>query len=305
MSPYLSLFATLLVGVALTAAEAAGQAGAAESAAPSREELAGRPVVVITGSTGGLGREVAKRVASLGAHVVVHGRDRERGMEVVQEIRREGKGSATFYAADFASLEQVRQFAETILRDYPRIDVLINNAGIYSKEPQRRLSADGHEMHFAVNYLSGYLLTHTLLPRLRESAPARIINVSSGAQRPLDFDDVMLERDYSGTRAYAQSKLAQILFTFDLARELQGSGVTVNALHPATYMDTEMVRELGVTPRSSVDDGADAVMSLVIGDAAGSGQYFNGQRPTRAPAQAYDEAARERLRALSRELTGI
>src|SRR5690606_8542281 len=150
------------------------------------------------------------------------------------------------------------------------------------------LSADGYELHFAVNYLSGVLLTRMLLPLLAESAPSRIVNVSSGAQTPIDFGDVMLERGYSGGRAYAQSKLAQILFTMDLAGELEGTGVTVNALHPATMMATSMVRESGLPARSTVDEGADAVMHLITSPGLRSGQYFNGQLPARANAQAYD-----------------
>src|SRR6185437_263757 len=124
----------------------------------------------------------------------------------------------------------------------------------------RRTSADGHELRFAVNYLAGFLLTQLLMPLLRQSAPARIVNVASAGQQALDFSDVMLARGYSGSRAYCQSKLAQILFTIDLAHELEGSGVTVNALHPATYMNTTMVRQAGVTPISSVEEGAQAIL---------------------------------------------
>jgi NAD(P)-dependent dehydrogenase (short-subunit alcohol dehydrogenase family) len=262
-----------------------------------------RKVMLVTGSTDGLGREVAKRLAATGAHVIVHGRNRERGQAVVDEITREGKGSASFIAADLGSLAEVRRLAETVLRDHDRLDVLINNAGIWLAQGERQVSADGHELHFAVNYLSGYLLTRMLLPRLLSSAPARIINVSSAAQQPIDFDNVMLERNYSGGRGYATSKLAQVMFTFDLARELEGKGVTVNALHPATMMNTSMVREAGAQPRTTVEQGAEAVINLVTND-VGTGQYFNGLRPARANAQAYDEAAREKLRALADRLAG-
>jgi len=143
-----------------------------------------------------------------------------------------------------------------------------------------------------------------LLPRLLESAPSRIVNVSSGAQRAIDFDDVMMDNDFSGGRAYAQSKLAQVMFTFDLAEELEGTDVIVNALHPATYMDTPMVRRAGVEPRATVAEGADAVMQLVTASDIGSGGYFFGQRRARANAQAYDEEARASLWRLSEELTG-
>ncbi|HET9949060.1 MAG TPA: SDR family oxidoreductase [Longimicrobiales bacterium] len=262
-----------------------------------------QPVAVVTGSTSGLGEEVAKRLGAMGMFVVVHGRDEERGREVVEAIEAEG-GDARFYRADFASLDETRAFGEAVLRDFDRLDVLVNNAGIGSAPPERLLSEDGYELRFQVNYLSHFLLTRMWLPLLRASAPARIVNVSSGAQTPLDFDDLMLERGFDGGRAYAQSKLAQVLFTFDLADELEGTGVTVNALHPATFMDTEMVRRAGVRPRSTVDEGADAVMRLITED-VGSGGYFNGQRPARAHEQAYDASAREQLRRVSEELTGL
>ena len=287
--------------IVMTAAPAAAQSAAVSTPMDAQ----GRKVSLVTGSTDGLGREVAIRIAATGAHVIIHGRNAERGAEVVAEIQRQGKGTARFYRADLASLAEVRAFGEAILRDYDRLDILINNAGIGSRVPaERELSADGHELRFAVNYLSHFLLTRMLLPRLKASAPSRIINVASIGQAPIDFDDVMIERDYSGSRAYGQSKLAQIMFTIDLARELQGTGVSVYALHPATYMDTHMVRSAGIEPRSTVAEGADAVMNLVTSPDLESGQFFNGLRPGRANAQAYDEAARTRLRELSSKLTG-
>jgi NAD(P)-dependent dehydrogenase (short-subunit alcohol dehydrogenase family) len=241
----------------------------------------------------------------MGMHVIVHGRNRERGMEVVEAIESQGMGSARFYRADLASFAQVREFGEAVLRDYERLDVLINNAGI-ARTPSggRTLSEDGHELVFQVNHLSHFLLTRMLLPRLLESAPSRLVNVSSGAQQPIDFDDVMLESGFSGGRAYAQSKLAQILFTFDLAEELEGTGVIVNTLHPATFMDTPMVTAGGRTPRATVDEGADAVMQLITSPDIGSGGYFLGLRRGRANGQAYDEEARAKLWALSEDLTG-
>ena len=262
----------------------------------------GQQVALVTGSTSGLGRELALRLGAAGTHVIVHGRNRRRGMEVVAAIESEG-GSARFYAADLASLEQVRRFGEAILGDYGKLDLLINNAGI-AFGTQRSVSEDGHELHFQVNYLSHFLLTRMLLPRLRESAPSRIVNVSSGAQQAIDFDDVMLENNFTAGRAYAQSKLAQILHTFDLAEELDGTDVIVNALHPATLMDTPMVLSAGVTPRATIDEGANAVMQLATSPDVGSGGYFTGLRPARANAQAYDEEARAKLKRLSEELIG-
>ena len=260
----------------------------------------------MTGSTNGLGREVALAMAARGAHVIVHGRNRERGLEVVERIGAAGAGSASFYAADLGSIAQVRALGRAILRDYERIDVLVNNAGIWlSRDNTRRLSADGHELSFAVNYLSHFLLTRMLLPIIPESPTSRIVNVSSGAQTPIDFDDPMMEDGYSGRRSYAQSKLAQILHTFDLAEELEGTGIRVNALHPATLMDTNMVLSAGVRPRSSVQEGLEAVMNLIVSEDLGSGQYFDGLRVSRANRQAYDEEARAELRRLSEALLGL
>lgn len=296
----------LIVGVLCVAAAgliASGPYGASMSAEAQEPSMKGK-AVFITGSTDGLGREVATRVASLGAHVIVHGRNQERGAAVVDEITRAGKGSARFYAADLASLDEVRRLAREILRDYDRIDVLVNNAGVLLRN-ERQVSRDGHELQFAVNYLAGFLLTHMLMPRIVESAPSRIVNVASAAQSPIDFDDVMLERSGAASRGYGQSKLAQILFTMDLAGELRGRGVTVVALHPASLMDTNMVRSSGMSVRTTVDEGATAVMNLVTGSGIESGQYFNGLTPARAHAQAYDEAARARLRQLSLTLTGL
>jgi NAD(P)-dependent dehydrogenase (short-subunit alcohol dehydrogenase family) len=298
-----------VLSVLALAAAALASAGAApsispEPGAPAPETLKGRQIILITGSTDGLGREVARRLAATGAHIIVHGRNRERGLEVVDEIKKERKGSAAFYAADLASLEQVRKLAEAILRDYDRLDVLINNAGVFSTAGGRQLSADGYELHFAVNYLSGFLLTRLLLPRMVSSAPSRIVNVASISQTPIDFDDVMLERGYSAGRAYAQSKLAQIMFTFDLARELEGTRVIVNAVHPASLMDTNMVRQTRARPRTTVYEGAASVLQLVTAPGLGSGQYFDQTSPSQANIQAYDRAAREKLKRLSLQLTG-
>jgi NAD(P)-dependent dehydrogenase (short-subunit alcohol dehydrogenase family) len=265
--------------------------------------------VLITGSTDGVGRYVAAKLASDGANVLIHGRDNARAKTLTDEIRREGHGEATFYQADLSSLADTRKLAETLMAEHQRLDVFISNAGIGSTSPgsERQLSADGHELRFAVNYLSGFLLARLLLPLLRASVPSRIVNVASLGQHPLDFDDVMLTKGYTGTRAYAQSKLAQIMFTVDLAGEIDGSGVTVNSLHPATYMNTTMVREGGITPISTVEQGGDAILHLAAGDdtAGKTGLFFNGMQPLKANAQAYDEAARQRLRALSLKLTGL
>jgi NAD(P)-dependent dehydrogenase (short-subunit alcohol dehydrogenase family) len=262
--------------------------------------------VLITGSTDGVGRRVAMQLGEAGARVLVHGRNQERGARVVNEIEAAG-GVAEFVEADLASLAEVRRLADTVRRRTDRLDLLINNAGIGTDggNGSRQTSADGHELRFAVNYLAGFALTHSLLPLMRASAPARIINVSSAGQQPLDFNDIMLTRGYNGTRAYCQSKLAQILFTVDLAAELRGSGVTVNALHPATYMDTTMVRQSGIKPWSTVEEGGEAILNLAVSPRleGRSGLYFNGLREAHANAQAYDPGARRKLNAASMELT--
>jgi len=264
--------------------------------------------VLITGATDGVGRRVAQRLARAGTTVLVHGRDPIRGAQVLAEIRNAG-GAGVFYPADLASLSEVRRLAETIRRDHQRLDILINNAGIGvgPRGSARQTSQDGHELRFAVNYLSGLLLTRLLLPLLKATETSRIVNVASVGQQPIDFADVMLARGYSGTRAYCQSKLAQIMFTFDLARELEGSGTVVNCLHPASYMNTTMVRIDGITPMSSVDEGADAILHLATSSqtATRTGLYFDGLRPSRANAQADDATARQRLRTLSFQLVGL
>lgn len=265
-------------------------------------------IALVTGSTDGLGRAVARGLAARGFKVWVHGRNAARGEALARELAALG-GEARFERADFASLAEVRALAAVLCRESPRLDLLINNAGIGTATPgrpaTRELSVDGHELRFAVNYLAGYALTERLLPLLRTSAPARIVNVASIGQYPLDFDNLMLSRAYSGMRAYAQSKLAQVMFTFELAERLRATGVTVNCLHPATYMDTTMVRAAGVDPQNTVERGAEAVLRLACAPELGdtSGEYFDGLRPARAHAMAYDRDARQRLADVSAALS--
>ncbi|HEY8871979.1 MAG TPA: SDR family NAD(P)-dependent oxidoreductase [Stellaceae bacterium] len=269
------------------------------------ENLKGTTVLV-TGSTDGVGRLVARRLGKAGARVVVHGRDADRGAQVVADVERAG-GAATFLRADLASLAEVRDLAAAVQHATDRLDILVNNAGIGTAGGVRQESADGFELRFAVNYLAGFLLTSLLLPLLRAAEPARIVNVSSAGQQAIDFTDVMLTRGYNGARAYCQSKLAQVMFTFDLATKLAGTGITATCLHPVTYMDTTMVRRAGVTPVSTVKQGAEAILNLAMSPAleGRSGLYFNGLREARAHSQAYDAEARHRLWALSLELTGL
>ena len=271
-------------------------------------EMRGK-TVLITGSTDGVGRYVAGELAKQGAHVLIHGRDAARAKALIDEIKAKGGVAPLFYQADLSSLAGTRQLADAVKADHKRIDVFVSNAGIGSQNsgPQRQESADGFELRFAVNYLSGFLLAYLLLPLIKAAAPSRIVNVASIGQHPIDFDDVMITKNYSGSRAYAQSKLSQIMFTIDLANELKGTGVIVNSLHPATYMNTTMVRAGGITPMSTVEQGGAAILHLVEGDdvAGKSGLFFNGMREAQANPQAYDADARKRLGALSLELTGL
>jgi len=258
--------------------------------------------VLITGATSGLGRELAQRLAERGSSLLLHGRDAERGQEMVQRIK-EGTGNdqIRFYRADLSSLREVAELAGEI--SVPRLDVLVNNAGVgFGKDPSKReLSRDGYELRFAVNYLAPYLLTERLLPLLRASAPARVVNVASVGQAPIDFDDIMLVGGYDGVTAYRKSKLAMIAWTFNLAARLAGSGVTVNALHPASLMPTKMVLESGWQTMSSVEEGLKATLRLVVDPALETvtGEYFDGLSLAKANPQAYDEGVQKRLVALS------
>jgi len=265
---------------------------------------------LITGATDGVGRLVAERLAAAGTGVIVHGRNHYKGRGVVEEIQREiGNSKVEFQRGDFESLDEVRRLAREITDAHDRIDLLVNNAGIGFGRPEasREISRDGYESRFAVNYLAPFLLTHLLLPVIRRSAPARIVNVASIGQAPIDFDDVMLTRRYDGRRAYAQSKLALVMFTLDLAAALQDTRVTVNAVHPATFMNTKMVSEAGFGPQSTVEEGADAILHLATSpDLEGvSGRFFDGMRESRALEAAYDPAGRRKLRQLTLELVGL
>lgn len=262
--------------------------------------------VLVTGSTDGLGRELARALAAEGAHVIVHGRNVERGQALVEEITKAGKGTARFFAADFASLDAVKGFADSLAKQYPKLDLLVNNAGIgvFGDKP-RGTSADGHELQFAVNYLAGWVLVHRLRPALEAAAPSRAINVASLAAEPIDFSDVMLEQPGAHKRGYGQSKLAQVMMTAEIAPEFATRGITMIAVHPATMMNTTMVRGAGVAPRTTVDEGRDAVMSLIRSPKLAAGAFYNGAKLATPHAQAADAEARARLRTLSAELTRV
>ena len=260
----------------------------------------------VTGATDGHGRALARALVEAGATVLVHGRDPGRIAATVDELRRADGADdrVRSYRADFASLAEVAAMADELLAAEERLDVLVNNAGIGTTVPgggERMESADGYELRFAVNYLAGHLLTERLLGLLTSSAPARVVNVSSAGQMPLDFGDLMLERGYDGVRAYCQSKLAQVMQAIDLSERFDPAQLTANALHPATYMPTKIVP----SPISTLEEGVDATLRLVADNELDgvSGRYFDGRREARAEAQAYDPDARARMGAISQELT--
>ena len=261
--------------------------------------------ILVTGATDGLGKRVARELAAKGVTVLLHGRNPERLEATLEELRSQvGSEKANLYLADLSSLAAVRDLADRILSEHDRLDVLVNNAGIIARE--RRESEDGYELTFAVNYLSHFLLTRLLLPLLKDSAPARIVNVASAGQSPVDFSNLMLERGYDAMKAYSQSKLAQVMFTFELVEHLRDTGVTVNALHPASLMDTKMVQSTFGYTMSTVEEGTEAVVRLAISpEIEGvTGRYFDGTREARANRQAYDPRVRNRLWVLSEELCG-
>ncbi|MGP4007148.1 SDR family NAD(P)-dependent oxidoreductase [Streptomyces sp. 4N124] len=257
--------------------------------------------ILITGATSGLGRYIAFELVRSGHLVLAHGRDPGRTERLVAELRTEG--TAEGFVADLASLAQVRDLGARVAASHPELDVLINNAGVGSgpRGSGRVLSADGHELRLAVDYLAPVELTRALLPVLRANPPARIVNVGSAGQEPLDCDDPEFTRGYDGFAAYCRAKFALAAHTFTLAEELDGTGVSVNVLHPATFMDTAMVREGGIAPMTSIADGAPGVLALATRD-LGTGGYFDGTRPARANAATYDHEVRKRLAAVTDQL---
>jgi len=262
---------------------------------------------LVTGSTDGIGKRTALELASRGAAVLLHGRDPEKGRRTMDEIAdATGSDKLRYLNADLSSLDEVRRLASAV----GELDVLINNAGIGSGprgNERREVSRDGYELRLAVNYLAPFLLTHLLLPSLARAAPSRIVNVSSLGQEAIDLDDLMLERRYDGWSAYARSKTALAMFTFELAGRLEGTGITVNALHPGSLLDTKIVREAFGRARGDPREGADAEVYLATAPELETvtGRFFDRRREARAHHQAYDAGVRKELYRRSAELTGL
>ncbi|MDO9546383.1 MAG: SDR family oxidoreductase [Pelolinea sp.] len=237
--------------------------------------------ILVTGGTDGIGKETAIQLARMGACVLVHGRDQKKGTQVIKEINRDtGNEKIALYLADFSSLADIKRMAEDIKREQKTLHVLVNNAGNFYKE--RRLSAEGFEMTFAVNYLAPFLLTMLLLDLIKASAPARIVNVSSSSHRSIkniDPDNLQSDHDYDGYTAYSLSKLENVLFTQSLIDKLKGTGVTVNALHPGV-VNTNLLRKSYAMEGVGVEEGAKTSTYLASSPdvAQVSGKYFDNMR---------------------------
>ncbi len=264
--------------------------------------------ILITGATDGVGKLTAIDLATQykNANILVHGRNKNKVDKIIGEIKlKSSNNNIEGYVADFSSLDEVRHLAKEILDKHDSINILINNAGAGFVAPH--YGKDGTETRFAVNYLAPFLLTNLLLPAIKKASPSRIVNVSSAGQSAINFDDIMLERNFDGVTAYTQSKLALMMFTIDLAEQLKNENITVNALHPGTYLDTNMVHDANIKPLGTAQGGADAEIFLATSDAVKNvtGKYFNIRKEAKAHAQAYDANARKTLRDLSLKLTGL
>jgi retinol dehydrogenase-14 len=282
---------------------------------PALSDLTGR-VCVVTGATSGIGRATAEGLAALGASLVLLCRRAEVGAEVAESITKSGGHPPEVVLCDLASQASIRSAATGVTRTHPRLHVLINNAGILLRT--RQVSVDGHEMQLAVNHLAYFLLTNLLLDALKAGAPSRIVNVSSGAHQGgrIDFDALQSERRYDPIRVYSMTKLANILFTHELARRLEGTSVSVNAVHPgviatrllADYLDVPLT---GVSPERSFggnpERGAETSIYLAASpEVEGiTGGYFVNRQESRSSPASYDEAAARKLWDVSAQLTGL
>lgn len=287
-------------------------------------DMTGR-IVLLTGGTSGIGRETARMLAECGATVVITGRNQERGERTVTELREETEGSISLLTADFAEQSEVRGLAREFRTERDRLDVLVHNAGTY--RPERRVTSDGIEETFAVNHLAPFLLTHELVDLLIESVPTRVVVVSSGLHERghIHFDDLQLERNYDTQRAYAQSKLANVLFTYELAERLAGTGVTANALHPGIIPSTRLGRDSGLWSSlvyhaigslpgigRTIEEGASTIAYLAASTDIEnvSGEYYASEDPKSDPKpiesspESYNERLQTRLWDVSADLVG-
>lgn len=275
-------------------------------------------ICLVTGATSGIGEVTVRTLARLGARVVLVGRSRARTEALVQRIRADSGVKVDFLLADLSSQAQIRRLADEFRSRYDRLDVLINNAGLLSY--RREETPDGLEMTFGVNHIGYFLLTELLVDLLKASAPSRVINLSSDAHRRgrINWDDLQFKRGYSLWGAYAQSKLANLLFTFELARRLEGTGVTVNAVHPGYVktgfaMNTEVKAFRAIKHAIDIffaitpEQGADTMIYMAASpEVAGvTGKYFVRRRQVRPSAAALDPQAARRLWRVSEELTGV
>lgn len=262
-------------------------------------------VVLVTGATGGIGWATAAALARQGAHVIVHGRTAAKAKSAADELRRATGGTLDPIAADLSTVAAVKALAQDVLARYPRLDVLLSNAGVFMTK--RTLTPDGYETTWAVNHLAPFVLTNALLDRLRASAPSRIVIVSSNTHRSaqLDFDNLQGERHYDGYSAYGRSKLCNVLHALALARRLAGSGVTVNALHPGV-IHTNLLKAGWGSGGGPLDEGAETPTYLALDEAVQgvTGQYFVDMRPTPAARLAHDQALQERLWTVSEAAQG-
>lgn len=259
---------------------------------------------LVTGATSGLGTGVAWALADRGWTVLVHGRDPRRTEATVAALRAAGH-SAHPYLADLSSLGECAALAQQVAADHPSLELVVNNAGVGfgADQSRRELSADGYELRLAVNYLAPVVLTRLLRAPLRAAGSAQVLNIGSVGQSPLPLDDPQYTRGYNGAEAYTRSKFALAAFTFAIAEPYARDGIQVNACHPATYMDTPMTRDSGITPWTSVDEGVRSVLAAVLAGQRGrTGLFFNGTSTTRAHSKAYDTDVQQRLDALTSSL---
>jgi retinol dehydrogenase 14 len=278
--------------------------------------MAGRTVLV-TGGSGGIGKATALGLATMGADLAITGRDRLRAEEAAREIRTAGGGQVDVFLADLSSQSEVRRLADEVLQALPRINVLVNNVGGYWNT--RHVTIDGIERTFALNHLAPFLLTNLLLDRLKQSAPSRVVTVASHAQAMgrMDFDDLQGERSYSGARAYNQSKLANVLFTYELARRLQATSVKANALHPGVVRTSFGAEDPAVVQRLFIPfllhfmkaPAQGAATSIYLASALDleqvTGRYFANSKPKRSSERSYDVATATRLWQVSADLVGV